>query len=559
MASDSDDDIFEIEEIICDTESADTNTEEEEPCVPDRAVTQKRRTKKKYVPKYRWSRAPFTPIIHQFDSPKSGFQAEFNQITESSSILDYFECFFTVELASKIAFETNRYYKFAVSTQAASTSSRLNKWRDTNSDEIYLFLSICMLMSRNKKLSMKEYWSVDPLLNSPIFSQTMSRDRFLILLRLLHFCDNEQPEKKNRLYKIDMVIKEVKENFRQNFIPFENLCIDESMVSFRGRVAFRQFIRTKRHRFGIKLFVLSDVETNYVLDFIVYVGKRTKITVTAPELKKSGAVITTLMQPYLNRGHKLFADNWYSSPLLAAYLHQNRTNYCGTVNARRVEMPRIHRSLDQGEVICMNSGPLMVCFWQDKRLVRILTTMHDNIMVPTGKIDHKKQTPVIKPRCIIDYNLNMGSVDKVDMMLSSIDCMRKSIKWYKKLFFQIVDYCILNAHAMYKVKTGSSIRLADFQLELIRLLIEKYKDEGTRRGIRLPTKDTPIRLTARHFPKLVKPQPGGKKNRQRTCIVCSHTSLGSRKRSETRYECSECNVGLCVINCFEKYHTLKKY
>lgn len=51
MASDSDDDIFEIEEIICDTESADTNTEDEEPCVPDGAVTQKRRIKKKHVPK----------------------------------------------------------------------------------------------------------------------------------------------------------------------------------------------------------------------------------------------------------------------------------------------------------------------------------------------------------------------------------------------------------------------------------------------------------------------------------------------------------------------------
>lgn len=41
------------------------------------------------------------------------------------------------------------------------------------------------------------------------------------------------------------------------------------------------------------------------------------------------------------------------------------------------------------------------CFWQDKRLVRILRTMHVNILVPTGKIDHKKQIPIINPRCVM--------------------------------------------------------------------------------------------------------------------------------------------------------------
>jgi hypothetical protein len=56
------------------------------------------------------------------------------------------------------------------------------------------------------------------------------------------------------------------------FSPFQDLVIDKSMALFKGRLMFKQYIKTKRHKFGIKLYVLCDCETGYVLDFIVYTG-----------------------------------------------------------------------------------------------------------------------------------------------------------------------------------------------------------------------------------------------------------------------------------------------
>lgn len=56
----------------------------------------------------------------------------------------------------------------------------------------------------------------------------------------------------------------------------------------------------------------------------------------------------------------------------------------------------------------------------------------------------------------------MAGVDKLDTMLSSINCIRKSTKWYKKLFFQILDYCVLDVHAMYKIRVGKNIPFAEF-------------------------------------------------------------------------------------------------
>lgn len=39
-------------------------------------------------------------------------------------------------------------------------------------------------------------------------------------------------------------------------VPGQSVCIDKSLVRFRGRLVFRQYIRNKRHKFGIKLYKL---------------------------------------------------------------------------------------------------------------------------------------------------------------------------------------------------------------------------------------------------------------------------------------------------------------
>jgi hypothetical protein len=56
------------------------------------------------------------------------------------------------------------------------------------------------------------------------------------------------------------------------FSPFQDLVIDESVVFLKGRLMFKQYIKTKRHKFGFKLYMLCDCEIGYVLDFVVYTG-----------------------------------------------------------------------------------------------------------------------------------------------------------------------------------------------------------------------------------------------------------------------------------------------
>ncbi|EFN85041.1 PiggyBac transposable element-derived protein 4, partial [Harpegnathos saltator] len=217
--------------------------------------------------------------------------------------------------------------------------------RDTALPEIYCFLAIKLLMSRNKKLSYSEYWSNDELLKSKIFGQVMTRDRFLYLLKILHFNTNKVTADTDKLYKIQEICDMLRQSLRKVFYPFEYLCIDDSLLLHKGRLSFKQYIPSKRNRFGIKSFILCDTKTGFVQNFIVYSGALTTVNYESEVIGKSGTIVMQLLKPYLNKGHTLYVDNWYTSPALFILLHKNGTNACGTVRKRRKGMPIIHNKL----------------------------------------------------------------------------------------------------------------------------------------------------------------------------------------------------------------------
>ena len=101
----------------------------------------------------------------------------------------------------------------------------------------------------------------------------------------------------------------------------------------KGRLIFKQYIPSKRHRFGINFFVLCDCETGIILDMIVYTGSDIDIPTNYP-LGVSGAIVKKMMDPYMGKGQILYTDNWYTSPALCSFMHTNKTGTCGTVNKK---------------------------------------------------------------------------------------------------------------------------------------------------------------------------------------------------------------------------------
>ena len=74
-------------------------------------------------------------------------------------------------------------------------------------------------------------------------------------------------------------------------------------------------------------------------------------------------------------------------------------------------------------------------------------------MKNTAKTDYDGNI-IQKPDAIVYYNKNMGGVDKIDQQLDSINIIRKSFKWYHKVFFRLFSVAMLSSHKLYKEKGG---------------------------------------------------------------------------------------------------------
>ena len=59
---------------------------------------------------------------------------------------------------------------------------------------------------------------------------------------MLHFCDKENENLNDRLYKIRVIINMLNENFQKYYEPGEIVCVDESSIPFWGRIVFKQYI-----------------------------------------------------------------------------------------------------------------------------------------------------------------------------------------------------------------------------------------------------------------------------------------------------------------------------
>ncbi|XP_068085205.1 piggyBac transposable element-derived protein 4-like [Anabrus simplex] len=249
-------------------------------------------------------------------------------------------------------------------------------------------------------------------------------------------------------------------------------------------------------------------------------------------------------------------DNYYNSPELARALKQHHSTDCvGTLKLNRKNVPKEvkEKKLKKGEIIARHSGPVTVLKWCDKKNVTFVSTYHNE---ETRRVT-KRGKETVKPLCAIDYNYGMGGVDLKDQLLHMFLVERKrTTKWYIKLFKRLLNATVLNSLIIFRQATGTSIEQLSYRIQLVEGLFTKYARTGGERNIqgRRASDNTVPRLQERHFIRKLAPK-SEKSKPQRRCVVCS--KHGKKKTSV--YCCQECDVGLCLEECFELYHTKLNY
>ncbi|XP_020297526.1 piggyBac transposable element-derived protein 2-like [Pseudomyrmex gracilis] len=126
----------------------------------------------------------FFPSIKDFNGT-----SEINQNINvlGNTPIDFFNYFFDSSLIEMIIEETNRYHFQNPGIQ----SDRMKPWTPLTKEDFEIFLSLSILMGHVRKGELHSYWSTDQLVQTPIFRQMMSRDRYLQILCYIHFYDNE--------------------------------------------------------------------------------------------------------------------------------------------------------------------------------------------------------------------------------------------------------------------------------------------------------------------------------------------------------------------------------
>ena len=96
----------------------------------------------------------------------------------------------------------------------------------------------------------RSYWSKSWPFSSDNFSSLMSSRRFELILHFLHLNDSEkQPQRGepgfDKLYKIRPLLDILLPSFKEQYTPKQFLSIDESMITFKGRLSFLQYLPKK--------------------------------------------------------------------------------------------------------------------------------------------------------------------------------------------------------------------------------------------------------------------------------------------------------------------------
>ena len=391
------------------------------------------------------------------------------------------------------------------------------------------------------------------------------------LLRFLQVTDRPNQDPADKLRSIRQLYNHVRARCATLYQPTQQLSIDERMVKCKGRFSFRQFLPSKPIRFGYKVFVLADSSNGYTVDFNVYLGKENNDGNPQDHTPASEAIVQRLMEPYLRQGYHLFIDNYYTLLPLLNHLYVDGTRCVGTMRSNRgpAELRSAKawaKRVARGDMRYVRVNEVAVIQWKDKKPVTLASTLHRatdqtacsrNTRGADG--DHM-ETQISRPTAFRDYNQHMGGVDVGDQILATNDLHRRSRRYWKALFYHLVNLCVIQAFILFRlyrqlhpgeIPRTAKYNASDFRLAVARQLAGIAKHAEPPAAPKRRRKAVVQRFS--HMP--VKGTRGN-------CRFCA--KVRGDQSTKTNIVCTHCKgplgqpVHLCLNgtrNCFLAYHS----
>jgi hypothetical protein len=324
-----------------------------------------------------------------------------------------------------------------------------------------------------KNLPVSELW--EETWGNNIFKKTMARNRFTEILRYIRFDDKSSRSARlveNKFALFSEIWDLFNENCQGHYTPNENLSVDEQLFPTKARCRFTQFMPNKPDKFGIKFWIIAEVDSKYFLRGIPYLGK--------DELRTSSTlahhVVLQLVESYLDKGYNVTADNFFTQLPLVLFLQERKTSYVGTIRCNRRELPQeaLHvtkKPLYATHFYTEDHGVLLTSYKAKKnKNVLLLSTRHSVGSVSSNLIKRK-------PNTVLFYNDTKYGVDCLDQMCKASSVKSGVRRWPLAVFFNLLDIAAINAHILYNKALGTTISRRKYLKMLVEELIAAEKTE----------------------------------------------------------------------------------
>lgn len=391
---------------------------------------------------------------------------------------EFFKYFVTDDLIEHISKETKRY----MSQKDGSKPIEIDRY------DIMKYFGILVFLTIMQCSNFRYYWNNS--IGHPSIISAMPVNKFEKIREFLYFTNNINQKSRTEpgfdpLFKIRPVIESTRQKFLT--VPMEErLAVDEQMCATKCHHRLKVYMPDKPHPYGFKFFVLSGV-SGFAFDYEIYAGP---VDMTDKEIRLQGekdlgsssnVVVRLARHIPRNCFYKLYFDNYYTSLPLMIYLQKLGIYSLGTVRRPRVvncKIPTDKKSRGTtNEYVAKYDGcTLWNVSWMDNKEVMLLSSFvgaEPHHKVRRYNRREKKHEELDCPNIIVDYNRYMGGFDSLDANLGRYKIKLKSRKFYLRIFYHILDLCVINAWTLQrrvlKQKNRDLSRLpslSDFRIEL---------------------------------------------------------------------------------------------
>jgi hypothetical protein len=388
--------------------------------------------------------------------------------------LSIFELFWSRDLMEYLTEQTNLYkYQFLSGGRVKKNSRNTT---EINSPilitDLYAYLACFIMQGLNRYQSAMDHWSDKKYFKTQL-SSIMSKTRFQKVNKFFHIMNNEEDDG-TKLYKVKALI-DLMPLWRKHFMPGRDLTLDETIIPFYGKSSMKTCNIFKPEMWGFKAFTLCDSRTSYCLEFQIYTG-----TNFSKKLKsKYGtnfktAISLDMTKEFFYKNHYLCMDNYYSSWDLAKMLADRNTYMTGTINLTKKEKDYsdnlFGKAKDKDEYAYLASDYANIIRLRNtkikKKTAYLISSVYSDIVI-------KEKTGREYPKAVYEYNANRSGVDNFNKLLVNYRNLHKQNKWWKTIFAEILDVCIINAYIIYKAY-DNKIKHKEFRRTLVECFASLY-------------------------------------------------------------------------------------